>query len=944
MANTPAASPPRSLAELTPSGATAGLEVADLLRKALEPSFILVRLLGAGGMGLVYLARDPALKRLVAVKVMSPGLAQDPEARARFQREAESVAAISHPNVVAIYAVGELANGLPYLVMQYVDGMSLADRLSMEGPLDVGETKLILGHVAAGLSAAHAKGVVHRDIKAANVLWDEAAGRALVTDFGIAAVSQPEPGADEMRLTRTGASVGTPQYMSPEQLLAERVDEKTDVYSLGLLGYELLAREGPFAVSSPNQLIVAHLRDAPRPISTLRADVDPMLETLLGSCLEKDAHARPTAEDVARRLQYNMAAVLEWPPPGLEDLQGAAIPPVHGMLLGGLAMAVPTAMLLAAKADSPFYLDWPLALALPALIGVGTVAAGLGFARLAARVPRLVRAAKAGYPWEVLTAVLVDSGKDMGQVIAGEREFATLSLETREQIRRWRIARAGLQLSGATWAIAGTLLSLPVAARLFGNPEAFVALLLAVPVGAQVSATVLAAREHSIVRPVRERLRKRLDRLVQLSNLAASWRASFERVAGDVKDGSLGRVVRRIAVGGALAAIAIVGVGMSIGMATVATVGRRGLGSGLPPFTSVKEQASRVARLRYLRPAVDPAISPIDAGQAFASLGFAGPGGARRIPMRPPAEVLPARAVLPREYTVFERGWHPAEVMRAAIRGFTPIQRRYLELRAGQPGERQVAVLARAGVVDWFDVVFPGPLPADMTSLDVPIPHLSGPKLAIEDHIARAALALSARRTAESERLLREAIGAGFALMDGHTAIENLVGAGLVMDARDALVELYEVTGRSTEAGVISADRDPRPRLGDILANQGALTSQQQEDRLDAAIRDTTLVRGIRWAYATNFAAFKPCLDVRQIVFGPDERHVERMAAARALLVRTPGEDRHMRLAERTLEVYHDRGEAASVIRRSLAGFAQAVDALTGSRRMSVCVSYLGDP
>ena len=140
-------------------------------------------------MGRVYLARDPALKRLVAVKLLSPERAVDPLARARFEREAEAVAAISHPNVVAVHSVGALASGIPFMVMQYVEGPSMHERLTAEGPLHLEETKQIIGQVASALAAAHRKGIVHRDIKAANILWDDAASRARVSDFGIAAVS-----------------------------------------------------------------------------------------------------------------------------------------------------------------------------------------------------------------------------------------------------------------------------------------------------------------------------------------------------------------------------------------------------------------------------------------------------------------------------------------------------------------------------------------------------------------------------------------------------------------------------------------------------------------------------------------------------------------------------------------------------------------------------------
>src|SRR5262245_5679598 len=204
-----------------------------LLEKALSPSYTLVKRLGSGGMGAVYLARDPVLKRLVAVKVMAPMLAADADARARFEREAQSVASISHPNVVSVYSVGELENGVPYLVMQYIEGETMAERLQKDGPLDARSAKRVLGEVSSALAAAHRKGIIHRDIKPANILWDEDTGRAMVTDFGIAAVLERGDEREAVKITHTGTAIGTPAYMSPEQLLAEPVTEKTDIYSLG---------------------------------------------------------------------------------------------------------------------------------------------------------------------------------------------------------------------------------------------------------------------------------------------------------------------------------------------------------------------------------------------------------------------------------------------------------------------------------------------------------------------------------------------------------------------------------------------------------------------------------------------------------------------------------------------------------------------------------------
>ncbi len=284
--------------------------LAERLRQALAPNLLLVREIGAGGMARVFLAREPALKRLVAVKVLSGELASTDAGRARFEREAQAVAGLSHPNVVAVHSVGELADGAPYFIMQYVEGRSMADRIEREGALSIAEAHRALGEVAAALAAAHKQGIIHRDIKPANVLYEDATGRCLVSDFGIAAIGR-EPAQVNTKLTATGVIIGTPQYMSPEQLLAEPVTDKTDVYSLGLLAHELLCGTAPFKGTSPHELIAAHLRDVPARLSVRRSDVDPELDAVVARCLEKDAANRPTADEVARRLIPGGEALLE---------------------------------------------------------------------------------------------------------------------------------------------------------------------------------------------------------------------------------------------------------------------------------------------------------------------------------------------------------------------------------------------------------------------------------------------------------------------------------------------------------------------------------------------------------------------------------------------------------------------------------------------------------
>lgn len=284
-------------------GAAAPSPASVSLPPGLEP----IRPLGQGMVAHVHLAREAELQRLVAVKLLRPEVAAEETARRRFEREARSAASLDHPNVVAVHRFGRLADDTPYLVMAYVPGRTLAERLEAEGPLDEVETRSVLAQLASALAAAHRKGIVHRDVRASNVLIEEDTGRVLLTDFGIAAVLD---GGRERgpRLTRTGQILGQPRYASPEQLRGIEVTGQADVYSLGVLGYELLTREGPYRASSPREWITAHLTGEPRPVSSIRAGVSRELEELLLRCLAREPAHRPRPGDVARRLQAGRSA------------------------------------------------------------------------------------------------------------------------------------------------------------------------------------------------------------------------------------------------------------------------------------------------------------------------------------------------------------------------------------------------------------------------------------------------------------------------------------------------------------------------------------------------------------------------------------------------------------------------------------------------------------
>ena len=259
--------------------------------------------LGEGGMGEVFRATDTKLGRTIALKVLPSEMARNPDRLARFEREARAVAALNHPNIVTLYAVEQI-DGVHFLTMELVDGQSLAQFMSSDGfPI---ERVLEIGSALAdALAAAHDKGIVHRDLKPANVMLTTA-GRLKVLDFGLAKeIHAPDHGAATMTAghTEMGVVMGTPPYMSPEQLAARPIDQRTDIFSLGIMLYEMCSGRRPFAGATSIELASAILRDTPAPLEELRPDVPPELARLIRRCLEKDPQRRvQTARDVGNEL------------------------------------------------------------------------------------------------------------------------------------------------------------------------------------------------------------------------------------------------------------------------------------------------------------------------------------------------------------------------------------------------------------------------------------------------------------------------------------------------------------------------------------------------------------------------------------------------------------------------------------------------------------------
>lgn len=249
--------------------------------------------IGSGGMGAVYLAEHQLLKRPCAIKLIDPEAASDPTALARFAREVRTAARLSHPNTIEIFDYGQTDDGTFYYVMEYLRGLNLEDLVRQAGPLPPGRVVFLLAQVCEALAEAHAAGLVHRDLKPANIFAAERGGRfdfAKLLDFGL--VKPMILAAGDAKLSRDGSITGTPLFMSPEQTIGNQTSPQSDLYSLGAVGYFLLAGQPPFPGENPIGVMLAHARDAVPPLSQSRPEVPQDLEAVILRCLAKDPAQR----------------------------------------------------------------------------------------------------------------------------------------------------------------------------------------------------------------------------------------------------------------------------------------------------------------------------------------------------------------------------------------------------------------------------------------------------------------------------------------------------------------------------------------------------------------------------------------------------------------------------------------------------------------------------
>lgn len=296
--------------------------------------FHILRRIGSGGMGQVYLARQTSLKREVALKLLRGELNANLTALARFQAEAQAVAKLNHPNIVHIHFIGE-ADGLRYMVLEFVDGRNLRDYLARKGPPDLPVTFSVMRQVALALQKAHEQGIVHRDIKPENILVTRKV-EVKVTDFGLSRFFAGEQPATN--LTQSGVTLGTPLYMSPEQVQGQTVDHRSDIYSFGVTCYHLLAGEPPFRGASAFEVALKHVQEQPRLLSDLRPDLPPDLCGVIHKMMAKNPNDRyQSARDIVRDLVKVRDGLAVAVPLGVTS----ASAPVLSLTRSGVVPAVP---------------------------------------------------------------------------------------------------------------------------------------------------------------------------------------------------------------------------------------------------------------------------------------------------------------------------------------------------------------------------------------------------------------------------------------------------------------------------------------------------------------------------------------------------------------------------------------------------------------------------
>ncbi|MGD2135112.1 MAG: serine/threonine-protein kinase [Gemmatimonadales bacterium] len=883
------------------------------ITEAIAPQYQLLKPLGSGGMGAVFLAREPALKRLVAVKVLTPQLAADARARARFEREARTAAALSHPNIVRVFAVGETTTQrLPYIVMQYVQGPTLAHWMTQRRRVGERDARRVIGEVAAALAAAHGRELVHRDVKPSNVLLEADTGRPFVVDFGVSAALSTA--SDETKLTATGAIIGTPVYMSPEQAAGDPVTPKSDVYSLGVLAYELLTGEPPFQASTAMGWAAAHLRDTPTPVGSARPGLSPELARLVDRCLSKDPEVRPSAAAVARGFLPTLETEIDWPPPGLSPLRGRG----RGVAIASLAMAASgiwTLFTLAFTPDilqvHPDWLDAYRALVEATGPGAGTPLGGVGTSAsvtiwqmltvlggtafllslgtlVVLGVRTLGEAARhLRLGWRPLTVldVLADDDGQSGLLLAGTREFASLDLTERRRVLRARRFQTLASVFAGLWVgvvLLGWFALLALAGLGGGYDLAvgdrlwYVAL---VPTLLTVLAGVVAAFvEGRALGPLRRR---------------RSYEAGMEEVQGwyaGLPPAAAPTPVFWSAGRRATLAVqsTLVLVGLAIGTvlveAALSTIvagevtSRTGRAAAeLNGTLDQLHESQPLARLRaLLGPHLPAATLPNDSTARAHARTLMESEGAESLPDLPQVP-LPQAGTDDMQARV-------EGLFRRAVEGrlgADTIQR--FEQLVGHPRLAAFRYLARVDSFEFFRASLDHPLEEHDSWWNIPWPRLGGVRRAATANTGVAAMAIARGRYRDAEQRLGENAAVLLTMMRDPASIAGLLATRDIASAvLWPLAVLEEGRGNAMRARALREVAQDVELLFDAYQLPAAVALGADPDDMaayQALVNDTTLVPGIRVSYL-GAAWVGACTNPREILAGVDG--ARRIAAEQA--------------------------------------------------------------